>query len=211
MNRSALTLSLMLIAPLLAAQAAAPQRTAPGGVSSLKGHDSNAPVDVQADRLEVQDRADRAIFVGNVVAVQADMTLKAPRVTVIYNNTPAKPGATPPPGATAAPGGESGIEIQRIDATGGVTVTSPTETAVGQYAIYDLNSRLITMIGGVTLTQGANHVSGGRLTIDLNTGRAVVDGNAVGARGTSSSGGRVTGRFTAPQRNTVASGTAPGA
>ena len=35
----------------------------------LKGHNSNAPVDVSADRIEVQDRADRAIFSGNVVAL----------------------------------------------------------------------------------------------------------------------------------------------
>ena len=34
--------------------------------SALKGHNSNAPVDVTADRIEVQDRADRAIFAGNV-------------------------------------------------------------------------------------------------------------------------------------------------
>jgi lipopolysaccharide export system protein LptA len=30
------------------------------GVSALKGHNSDAPVDVTADRIEVQDRADRA-------------------------------------------------------------------------------------------------------------------------------------------------------
>ena len=31
-----------------------------------EGPHSNAPVDVTADRIEVQDRADRAIFAGNV-------------------------------------------------------------------------------------------------------------------------------------------------
>ena len=43
---------------------------APGPVSALKGHDSNAPVDVAADRIEVQDRADRAMFAGNVHVTQ---------------------------------------------------------------------------------------------------------------------------------------------
>ena len=151
--------------------------------SALKGHDSNAPVDVAADRIEVQDRSDRAIFSGNVVAKQADLTLNAARVTVAYSNT-------------------GSIEISRIDASGGVTVTSPSETAKGQFAIYDLNKRLITMIGAVTLTRGASQVRGGRLVLDLNTGRAVVDGRAAGAgpAGTGESGGRVTGRFTVPQR-----------
>jgi lipopolysaccharide export system protein LptA len=53
------------------------------------------------------------------------------------------------------------------------------------------------MVGGVTLTQGGNRVSGGRMVIDLNSGRAVVDGRSIGAPGTQGgSGGRVTGRFT---------------
>jgi lipopolysaccharide export system protein LptA len=33
-------------------------------VSALRGHNTNAPVDVAADRIEVQTRADRAVFVG---------------------------------------------------------------------------------------------------------------------------------------------------
>jgi lipopolysaccharide export system protein LptA len=157
------------------------------GVSALRGHDSNAPVDVAADRIEVQDRADRAVFSGNVHVVQGDMTLDAARMTVAYANGAGNP------------------QIQRIDASGGVTVRSPSETANGSFGIYDLNRRLITLLGGVTLIQGQNQVHGGRLVIDMNTGRATVDGSAVrGPGGVTSSGGRVTGRFTVPQRATTA-------
>ena len=35
---------------------------------ALRGHNVKSPVDVEADRIEVQDRADRAVFSGNVVA-----------------------------------------------------------------------------------------------------------------------------------------------
>jgi lipopolysaccharide export system protein LptA len=150
-----------------------------GQTSSLKGHNSDAPVDVAADRIEVQDRADRAVFSGNVVVRQADLTLNSARLTVAYANS-------------------GGIQIQRLDASGGVTVRSPSETARGQFAIYDLNRRIITLIGGVTLTRGASHVSGARLVIDLDSGRAVMDGG--GPPGTSSQGGRVTGTFTVPKR-----------
>ena len=73
--------------------------------------------------------------------------------------------------------------------TGGVTLRTPTETARSQYAIYDLPRGIVTMIGGVNLDQGSNHVQGGRLVLDLDTHRAVLDG-----------GGRVTGRFTVPRR-----------
>jgi lipopolysaccharide export system protein LptA len=155
-----------------------------GGSSALRGHNTAAPVTFAADRIEVQDRADRAVFSGNVVATQAQLTLNAARVTIAYSN-------------------QSNIEIQRIDASGGVTVKSPSETARGQFAIYDLRSRLITVLGGVTLTRGESVVRGGRLVLDLESGRAVMDGGAArpsGLPGATSTGGRVTGTFTVPQR-----------
>lgn len=161
----------VLLLPLLAGPAVG---------QALKNHDSNAPVDVEADRIEVQDRADRAMFVGNVRVQQAGMTLTSARLTVAYAN-----------------GAGSGIEIERLDATGGVVVTKADQTARGNVAIYDLPKKIITMVGGVSLTQGTSRVNGGRLVIDLNTGRSVVDGSAVGAPGVQGgTGGRVTGRFT---------------
>lgn len=160
---------------------------APLVAQALARHNTNAPVDVEADRIEVQDRADRAIFAGNVNVTQGDLKLNAARLTVAY----------------ADRSGGGGIQIQRLDAAGGVTVRSPSETARGEFAIYDLNRRQITMLGGVVLEQGPNTVRGGRLVIDLDSGRAVVDGAAAAsAPGTTTTGrgGRVTGRFSVPQR-----------
>ncbi|NCA02766.1 MAG: OstA family protein [Sphingomonadaceae bacterium] len=141
----------------------------------MKGHDAKSPVDVEADRIEVQDRADRAVFSGNVVVRQANMTLTASRLTVAYARA------------------DGGVSIERLDASGGVSVKSPSETARGDFAVYDLNRRIITLVGGVELTQGNNRVQGGRMVIDLDTGRATVDGRSAPGVGNS---GRVTGRFT---------------
>ena len=152
---------------------------AQSNVSSLKGHDSKAPIDLSADRAEAQDRADRAIFAGNVIVKQGELTLRTARLTLAYAN-------------------DNGIDINRIDASGGVVVTSPSETARGDFAVYDLNEGLITMVGHVRLERGGSFLSGGRLTIDLDSGRAVMDG---GLRGVNQAGGRVTGRFTVPKRN----------
>ena len=161
-------LPLLAVAPALSGQS--------GAAPKAKGG-SNAPVDVGADRIEVQDRANRAILTGNVVATQGNLTMNSARLTVIYSNA----------GGTAA--GSGGTQIQRLEASGGVTLRTPSETARSQYAIYDLDRGLVTMIGGVNLDQGSNHVQGGRLVLDLDTHRAVLDG-----------GGRVTGRFTVPRR-----------
>jgi lipopolysaccharide export system protein LptA len=179
------TLAFGAVALTLGAGIASRPAAGQGSTSALRGHNTNAPVDFAADRIEVQDRADRAVFSGNVVARQAQLTLNAGRVTIAYSNA-------------------SNVEIQRIDASGGVTVKSPSETARGQFAIYDLRRRLITVIGGVTLTRGESVIRGGRLVLDLQSGRAVMDGGTSarpgGAPGTTMTGGRVTGTFTVPQR-----------
>jgi lipopolysaccharide export system protein LptA len=173
---------IILAMTVLAGTAALAQTQQVQPVSALKGHNSNAPVDVTAERIEVQDRADRAIFAGNVHVTQAELTLDTPRLTVAYS------------GGT---GGDSNVQIRRLDAAGGVIVKSPSETARGDFGIYDLDRKLITLIGNVQLNRDQNQVNGARLVIDLDSGRAVVDG---GPPGVNQSGGRVTGHFTVPQR-----------
>ncbi|HUG46136.1 MAG TPA: LptA/OstA family protein [Sphingomicrobium sp.] len=147
-------------------------------VSALKGHNANAPIDVSANRIEVHERADRAIFVGDVRVSQADLVLITQRLTVAYESA-------------------GGIQIERLDASGGVTVRSPSETANGDFGIYDLERKLITLVGNVRLSRGGSQIAGSRLVIDLSSGRAVIDG---GPAGVGQQGGRVTGRFTVPQR-----------
>lgn len=172
--------------------------TAASAQSSLKGHNTDQPVNIDSDRIELSDKENRAVFVGKVHAVQGDMTMDAARMTVAYRK---------------AQGPNTDPEIQRIDASGGVTVIDPTETAKGSFGIYDLDRRLITLIGNVKLTRGTNTVNGARLVIDLTTGRSTVDGNAVGAPagGNAATGGRVTGHFTVPKRTEPASPAAPAA
>lgn len=147
---------------------------------SIRNHNSNAPVNFDAGSLELQDRADRVVLTGGVTATQAGLTMKASRVTAAYTS-----------------GG--GIDVNRLDATGGVIITKDDLRATSNAAVYDLDSSLITLIGDVKLVQGANRLNGGRLVIDLNSGRSTINGG--GAAGVNNSGGRVTGTFTVPQRN----------
>ena len=177
MRATGTILASLLLAGGIAGTTAMAQQTQ-DAVSALKGHNSDAPVDVSADRIEVQDRADRAMFAGNVHVKQAELSLDTDRLTVAYSS-------------------EKGVQIRRLDAAGGVVVRSPSETAKGDFGIYDLDRKLITLIGAVQLNRGDNQVNGSRLVIDLDSGRAVIDG---GPPGVNQSGGRVTGHFTVPQR-----------
>lgn len=144
---------------------------------ALGGHDSNAPVSYAADRIELQDRQDRVVLAGNVQISQGGLQLKADRTTVAFTD-------------------QGSLQIQRIDATGGVTVTRGNERARGDVAIYDFNRRVITLAGNVGLQRGSDTLNGGRLVIDLNSGISSVDG-----RGSTQTGGRVSGTFAVPKNN----------
>jgi lipopolysaccharide export system protein LptA len=153
---------------------------------NIAGLNSNAPVNYAADRIELQDRQNRVVLSGNVDITQADLRLRAGRTTVAYTDA-------------------GSLQIQRIDAVGGVQVTRGGESARGNVAIYDFNRRIITMIGNVALRRGSDTLNGGRLIIDLNSGVSSVDGRSGGsssAEGASTgTGGRVTGSFSVPRRN----------
>ncbi|WP_419808997.1 LptA/OstA family protein [Sphingomonas sp.] len=173
----------MRVLPLLFVLAVA------GPALAQRGHNTNAPIDFGADHIELQDKANRALLSGNVSVKQSEMNLTAARMTVAYTGQVV--GGNP--------------QVSRLDASGGVTVRRPDQTARSSYAIYDLNKRVITMLGAVTLTQGGNTINGGRLTINLDTGRAVIDGSSTGSAGapsgaTTTRGGRVTGTFSVPDR-----------
>lgn len=149
---------------------------------AIGAHNSNAPVNYAADRIELQDRQDRVVLSGNVDVTQDDLRLRAARTTVAFTN-------------------EGSLKIQRMDATGGVLVTRGSESAKGDVAVYDFNRRIITMAGNVALRRGGDTLNGGRLVIDLNSGVSSVDGRAGGASSASGGGGRVSGTFSVPKQN----------
>lgn len=176
---------------------------AASGATAQTRHNSAAPIDFGADQIQLQDKANRAVLTGNVAMRQGEMTLAAQRMTISYTGQVV----------------EGNPQVSRLDAAGNVVVRRPDQVARSQYGVYDLNRRVITMVGGVSLTQGGgNTVNGGRLTINLDSGRAVIDGAAVrgggpgsgapGGVGAGAATGRVTGTFSVPKR--AASGAATG-
>jgi lipopolysaccharide export system protein LptA len=144
------------------------------GAQGIAGFNPNQPVNYAADRIELQDRQNRVVLSGNVEITQGDLRLTAGRTTVAFTDA-------------------GSLRIQRIDATGGVTVTRGGESARGAAAVYDLNRRTIILTGGVALRRGTDTLNGSRLTMNLNTGRSTVEGG-----GTQT--GRVTGQFSVPEQ-----------
>jgi len=118
--------------------------------------DSRLPVEVTADNLDVNQDDGTAVFTGNVLIGQGEMRLSAPRVLVVYKSD------------------QSGIE--KLQATGGVTLVSGEDAAEAQKADYNIDSGMIEMQGSVLLVQGTNALTGDTMFVDTRAGTARVSG-----------------------------------
>jgi lipopolysaccharide export system protein LptA len=145
---------------------------APGALS----YDTAQPIHVESDSLEVREEGRTAIFTGHVKAVQGDLKLSASEIRVYYRH---------PQGAEE--GNADGL-IARIDANGAVTISTRDETASGEWAIYDVDQKILTLGGAVHIQRGENTVAGQRLVLDLASGQTRIESG--------SGDGRVRGTFT---------------
>jgi lipopolysaccharide export system protein LptA len=107
-------------------------------------------------------------------------------LVVFYDSgpAPAAPAPAAPKGsksapmqsATPGPGGSS--SIRRLEAKGSVVVTQKDQVVTGETAIFDTRANLITMVGGVVLTQCKNVLRGDRLKVDMTTGVSRVESDS---------------------------------
>lgn len=173
-------------------QEAVAQAKARGGNASSPlgglGGDSKEPIKIDADKLDVLDKDNRAVFSGNVVAVQGETTVRCSIMTVFYEGrggqgAGAKPAAPTP---AAAPGQGNDSSIKRIECKGPVTVVSKTQAATSDNAVFDRSNNTVIMTGNVALNDGPNITRGEKLTYNTVTGIANVETNK---------GGRVQGFF----------------
>lgn len=118
--------------------------------------DTTLPVEVDADTLSVDQAKGTAVFSGNVMVRQGEMRLTAGMVEVEYS--------------------ADGSGIERMHATGGVTLVSPTDAAESSEAVYTIDSGNVVMTGNVLLTQGSSAISGQKLTVDLKQGTGTMSG-----------------------------------
>lgn len=149
-------------------------------VSDLKSHDVDQPFDITADRVEVQDQANIAVFSGNVSVAQGDLALAANTLRVFYERA-----------GTSAP------TILRLDARGSVALTSPSEKVTGAWSVYDVRREIVTIGGNVRFDSEDARLVGDRLELNLRTGLTTLDSDTVG----SGDGQRVRGRFAVPEKS----------
>ena len=176
--------------PVLA-QAAKPAAgpTRSGGRPSAFGElgTNREPIKIDADRLDVFDKEGRAVFAGNVVAVQGESTMRCSLLTVYYEGGKAaaavgSPGASAPKREGGSPLSSGDSAIRKIDCRGPVTIVSKTQVATGDNAEFDRARNKVLLVGNAALSDGPNVTRGERVAYDINTGVANVEGGASGGR-----------------------------
>jgi lipopolysaccharide export system protein LptA len=178
--------------------AAQPNSSRPSALGNL-GANNKEPIKIDADRLDVFDKEQRAVFTGSVVAVQGESTIKCAELTVLYEQQRGQGRAAP------AASGQGDGAIRRIDCKGPVTIVSRTQTATGDNAVFDRIANRILLTGNVALSDGPNVTTGERIVYDLDTGVANIEtkpGGRVRALfvpGVSSDPAAAAGRAPAPQ------------
>lgn len=148
----------VMIAVLVAAFAATPLLAGQTNVAfaGLKAGQGK-PVEITSDMLSVDQAQKTATFSGHVLVTQGELKLASETLGVIY-----------------VEGNQS--KIDTLTASGGVTLTTPAETATADKATYDMTHSQLTLTGNVTLVQGGNRMSGQTLVVDLKAGTGHMDG-----------------------------------
>jgi lipopolysaccharide export system protein LptA len=201
MRRTALggCCAVLALATIAACEAAA-QSAVTGVPNAMQGFSQNRdqPIQIEAASLEMRDKKKEATFTGNVKVVQGDTTMTSKILVVFYEsnsaapapapNSKAAPKSAPIQSATPGPGGAS--SIKRLEAKGNVIVTQKDQVVTGETAVFDTKTNLVTMLGGVVLTQGKNVLRGDRLLVDMTTGVSRVESDSGRVQGLFQSSGQ---------------------
>jgi lipopolysaccharide export system protein LptA len=196
-------LGVIVATTMLAAGEARAQSTVQGVPNAMQGFSQNRdqPIQIEAASLEMRDKKKEATFSGNVKVIQGDTTMTSKTLVVFYDSSsppattpsgnPAAASATAPansspaantktaaksaPMQSATPGPGGASSIRRLEARGNVVVTQKDQVVTGETAVFDTKTNLVTMLGGVILTQGKNVLRGDRLMVDMTTGVSRVE------------------------------------
>lgn len=136
------------------------------------------------DSLEYHGAAQKAYARGAARAVREKNVLSADTLEATLGRNPA-----------------GQMVMKTVTATGGVTITTPTEVLKGETGRYDLAANTARLDGGVKLTRGQTQLNGASAEVDMNTG---VSKLAAGP----STGGRVRALFV-PGQDAPIPGTKP--
>ena len=132
---------------------------------------SRAPIYIDSDRLEADQKTNTVTYKGNVVAKQEDVTLYANTLVIIYDPESKK--------------------LKEIIAIGNVKVVQLDRRATGQKVTFDQDKNKVVLDGDAVIREGTNVIRGERITFYVEEERSVVEPGK---------GGRVSTSITPPAK-----------
>jgi len=129
----------------------------PAGTAERRGvapADFKNPVNITADRFEIQGKRQEAVWIGNVKAVRGPTVLTCERLIAHYTRTQ---------------------EITRIECVGQVEATHGDMWARGERADFDNIRGILVVTGSPQARKGSNTMKGSRITFDVTRDTLLVD------------------------------------
>ena len=159
MNRSVLLLLLSLLFSVAGSAVAAESVRQPAVLpievpAQQLPQPSALPIEVTAQKLEADQVKRQAVFTGEGVAKQGDMTLYSDKL-VVYSRPDAD-------------------QVDRLEASGNVRVIQLDRTATADRAVYRQQQETLVLYGNAEVHQGQNQVTGDEITVYLQENRSVV-------------------------------------
>ncbi|CAN0440112.1 unnamed protein product, partial [Phaeothamnion confervicola] len=161
---------------------------------------SNGPINIEANRLDIDDTGKRALFTGTVRAQQAGSHLTTPELEVFYEGEGMMGGSAPKTAAAdrqASPGGNTasaGGKVKRIVAKKPVLMKRDNgDVVTSDNADFDALAETAVLTGEVIMTSGTDRrAAGERVEIDQASGNILLIGNVtVTQAGNELRGGRL--------------------
>jgi lipopolysaccharide export system protein LptA len=180
-----------LAAPGSAAAQGPHAAAAPPSQGIVQDQNQDQPIQIESATLEVRDKNKMATFSGDVQVVQGDTTIKCQTLVVFYGAENGSAAARPVAAAAQSGQGTTGgarqkgavvpqgaQDIRRIEARGGVTITTRDQVATGDLGVYDPKKKTMTLTGNVVVSQGKNVLHGDSVVVDTVTGDAHFESGA---------------------------------
>lgn len=159
----------VLVAGLLIAFGISAVGSAPAWAQATKSNldglklSNDKPIQIESDELQIREQEKVALFNGNVKVVQGTTVLQSGNMTVHYRGD-----------SSSVTSGNA--DIQKIDVTNKVFLSSGTQQATAESGYFDMDRQVFVLEGDrVVLSEGQNVFVGCKLTVQMNTGEAKLD------------------------------------
>ncbi len=136
--------------PAAAAVTPAPGPADDGSGLNFADQKSGTPLEIYADQgLELTQDAKTVIGRVNAKAIRGRVTVNGDVLTAHYREKAAVPGQPPPPPKTDKDDKQEGgsNEVWRVEADGHVSIATPTQSAYGDHADYNIDDAVVVLTG----------------------------------------------------------------